>query len=306
MSRLQANLVLLLASIIWGTTFVVQQVATGNLGAITFTSARFFMGALVVLPFAFIQYKRKQRSTNKITTSHWLGMITTGFALFCAAVLQQVGIFHTTVANAGFLTALYVPMVPLFACVVLKGKVHWSVWPASIGCLTGTYILSGAGNLSLSTGDLWVISSAFFWACHVLLVGAMATRTQAPLVVAVVQFLVCSLAGFFVGIVVEEPTLADFDGAYFGIFYAGILSVGTAFTLQVVAQRFSPASDAAIILSAETVFAALAGFIFLGERLSSAQLFGAALILSGILAVQLLPIYSARKARAEKPASEQM
>lgn len=295
MSRFQANLILLLASIIWGTTFVVQQVATGNLGAITFTSARFFMGGLVILPFAFIQLRRTQKSRNKITTKHWLGMFATGLALFSAAVLQQVGIFHTTVANAGFLTALYVPMVPLYACLILKIPIHWSVWPASIGCLAGTYIMSGAGTLSLSAGDLWVIASAFFWATHVLLVGAMATRTQAPLVVAVTQFFVCALAGFVVGLIVEQPGIADFNGAYFGIFYAGILSVGTAFTLQVVAQRYSPASDAAIILSAETVFAALAGFIFLGERLSSTQILGATLILGGILAVQLLPIYSSIK-----------
>jgi drug/metabolite transporter (DMT)-like permease len=300
MNRLQANLLLLLASIIWGTTFVVQQVATGNLGAITFTSARFFMGALVVLPFAFIQYKRKQRTENKITAQHWLGMIATGLALFSGAVLQQVGIFHTTVANAGFLTALYVPMVPLYACVILKAKVHWSVWPAALCCLIGTYIMSGAEGLSVGKGDLWVISSAFFWACHVLLVGAMATRTQAPLVVAVVQFSVCSLAGGLVGFFVEGPVATDFNGAYFGIFYAGILSVGIAFTLQVVAQRSSPASDAAIILSAETVFAALAGFIFLGERLSLPQQGGAALIFCGILAVQLLPLYGQRKNRRQQ------
>jgi len=295
MSRLQANFVLLFASVIWGTTFVVQQVATGNLGAITFTSARFFMGALVVFPFAYIQFKRKQQTQNRITPKHWLGMTATGLALFSAAVLQQVGIFHTTVANAGFLTALYVPMVPLYACIILKVKTHWVVWPASIGCLIGTYIMSGAGGLNLGVGDLWVIASAFFWATHVLLVGTMATRTQAPLVVATVQFLVCALAGFVLGGIVESPSFSDFNGAFFGIFYAGILSVGIAFTLQVVAQRFSTASDTAIILSAETVFAALAGFIFLGERLNTAQLLGATLILCGILAVQLIPIYTARR-----------
>jgi drug/metabolite transporter (DMT)-like permease len=295
MSRLQANLVLLFASVIWGTTFVVQQVATGNLGAITFTSARFFMGALVVFPFAYIQFKRKQRTQNRITSKHWLGMTATGLALFSAAALQQVGIFHTTVANAGFLTALYVPMVPLYACIILKVKTHWAIWPASIGCLVGTYIMSGAGGLNLGIGDLWVIASAFFWAAHVLLVGTMAIRTQAPLVVATVQFLVCAVSGFILGVIIECPVMTDFNGAYFGIFYAGILSVGIAFTLQVVAQRFSTASDTAIILSAETVFAALAGFIYLGERLSTTQLLGAALILSGILAVQLIPIYTARR-----------
>jgi len=295
MTRVQANFVLLFAAIIWGTTFVVQQVATGNLGAIMFTSSRFFMGGLFVLPLALIQYKRKQRSQTKITGKDWLGMIITGLALFLGAVLQQVGIFHTTVANAGFLTALYVPMVPFFAFIILRTQVHWSIWPASIGCLVGTYIMSGAQSLNIGSGDLWVISSAFFWAAHVLLVGKMATKTQAPLVVAVVQFMTCSLAGLLVGIFVESPSFADFEGAYFGIFYAGILSVGTAFTLQVVAQRFSPAPDAAIILSSETVFAALAGFLFLGERLSTAQLSGAALILAGILMVQLIPLYVEKK-----------
>ncbi len=295
MSRFQANMVLMLASIIWGTTFVVQQVGTGNLGAITFTSARFFMGSMIVLPFAIVQYKRINRGPRKIKQREWLGMVITGIALFSAAVLQQVGIFHTSVANAGFLTALYVPMVPIFALFILKKTIHWSVWPASIGCLVGTYIMSGANNLNISIGDLWVIASAFFWAAHMLLVGTMATRTQAPLIVAAVQFLVCSFLGFILGFFVEHPTLADIPGALFGICYAGILSVGIAFTLQVVAQRFTPASDTAVILSAETVFAALAGFIFLGERLSHGQLFGASMILSGILAVQLLPIYENRK-----------
>ena len=297
MTRIQANFVLLFAAIIWGTTFVVQQVATGNLGAIMFTSSRFFMGGLFVLPLALIQYTRRQRSQNKITGKDWLGMVITGVALFLGAVLQQVGIFHTTVANAGFLTALYVPMVPFFAFLILRTQIHWSIWPASIGCLIGTYIMSGAQTLNIGTGDLWVISSAFFWAAHVLLVGKMATKTQAPLVVALTQFMTCSILGLIVGLFAEKPSLADFSGAYFGIFYAGILSVGIAFTLQVVAQRFSPAPDAAIILSSETVFAALAGFIFLGERLNTAQLLGATLILIGILMVQLIPLYAEKRER---------
>lgn len=295
MTRTQANLVLLLASMIWGSTFVVQQVATGGLGAIMFTSSRFFMGAFIVFPFAYIQYKRKQRSSHTISGGDWLGMIFTGLALFSAAVLQQVGIFYTTVANAGFLTALYVPMVPFFAFLVMKTTVHWSVWPASIACLAGTYIMSGAQSLNLSTGDLWVIGSAFFWATHVILVGKMATKTQAPLIVAVVQFATVGTTGLLTGLYFESPQLADFDGALFGIFYAGILSVGAGFTLQVIAQRFSPASDTAIILSAETVFATLAGYIFLGEHLSKAQYTGASLILAGILAVQLIPLSSREK-----------
>jgi len=298
MTRIQANLLLLLAAMIWGSTFVVQQVGTGDLGAIMFTASRFFMGALVILPFAFFQYQRKQRTQLRITGGDWFWMILTGLALLTAAVLQQVGIFYTTVANAGFLTALYVPMVPFFAFLVMRSTIHWSIWPASVGCLIGTYIMSGAQSVHLSAGDLWVIASALFWACHVLLVGKMATKTQAPLVVAVVQFMTVAVAGCIVGIIIENPSPADFSGAVFGILYAGILSVGTGFTLQVVAQRYSPSSDTAIILSAETVFAALAGFIFLGERLSIIQLIGAGLILTSILAVQLVPMYSAGRKKS--------
>lgn len=295
MSRIQANLLLLLTAMIWGSTFVVQQVATGNLGAIMYTSSRFFMGGLVILPIALVQYRRKQKTIYRTTAKDWTGMIVTGLALCSAAILQQIGIFHTTVANAGFLTALYVPMVPLLAFVVLRTAVHWSVWPSALGCLIGTYIMTGAQSIDLSIGDLWVISSAIFWAIHVIMVGIMATKTQAPLVVAAVQFLTCSAAGLLAAMIIEQPSLADFSGAYFGIFYGGILSVGTAFTLQVVAQRYSTPSDAAILLSSETVFAALAGFLFLGDKLSISQLGGASLILVGILMVQLLPLYTREK-----------
>ncbi|MFH2092032.1 MAG: DMT family transporter [Pseudomonadota bacterium] len=295
MNRLQANMVLLFVSIIWGTTFVVQQVATGNLGAISFTSARFFMGALIVLPFAFIQLQHRQKNQGNIKPADWIGMVLTGIVLFSGAVLQQAGIFHTTVANAGFLTALYVPMVPIFAFFILNKHIHWVVWPSSIGSLVGTYIMSGANNLSINAGDVWVIAGAFFWAVHVILVGTMAKRTQAPLVVAVVQFFVCAIVALVAGFFLEHPKISDFFGAYPGILYAGILSVGFAFTLQVVAQRYTLEADAAIILSAEIVFAALAGFVFLGERLSQGQMVGAAIILCCILTVQLVPVYKKKK-----------
>ncbi|RPH39469.1 MAG: EamA family transporter, partial [Desulfobulbaceae bacterium] len=214
----------------------------------------------------------------------------TGLVLCTAAVLQQHGILRTTVGNAGFLTALYVPLVPIIGLIALKRRVHWFVWPASIGCFVGTYIMSGTVGLDIKVGDLWVISSTLFWATHVLLVGIMASRTRAPLVVATCQFFVCGIAGLIIGFAVEQPSLADFAGAFFGICYVGIFSVGMAFTLQVVGQRFTPAADAAIILSSETVFAALAGFIFLNERLTGLQLLGAALILANIVLVEIMPM----------------
>ena len=290
MNRLQANGLLLLAALIWGSTFVVQQVGTGGLKTMSFTGIRMLVGACFVLPFALRQYRKLAQEEISFPGSGWFGIFCTGVVLFTAAALQQYGIFHTTVTNAGFLTAIYVPLVPIISLLVLKRNIHWSAWPASVLCLVGTYIMSGAQALDLKVGDIWVIASSLFWACHVILVGTMAVRTRAPLVVACGQFFVCGMCGTILGIVVEQPSLIDLQSGLFGILYAGMLSTGIGFTLQVVAQRFTHEADAAIILSSETVFAALAGFVFLGERLAALELAGASLIFIGIMAVQLLPM----------------
>jgi drug/metabolite transporter (DMT)-like permease len=297
MNRLQANLLLTLAAIIWGSSFVVQQIGTGELGTITFTGARFLVGALMVMPFAVSQFLRVEQQERKFQSSDWMGMVVTGCVLCAAAALQQHGILRTTVTNSGFLTALYVPLVPVLGLIILKRKVHISIWPASVCCFIGTYILSGAQEVDLVAGDLWILSSTVFWATHVLLVGALASRTQAPLVVAAGQFLVSGIVGLVLGFIIESPSLSQIGGAWWGICYVGIFSVGMAFTLQVVGQRFTPAADAAIILSSETVFAAICGMIFLGERLSPLQLSGGVLILTSILAVELLPMTRLGKPR---------
>ncbi len=294
---MQANGLLLLAALIWGSTFVVQQVGTGGLKTMSFTGIRMLVGACFVLPFALRQYRQFVQAEKSFPASGWFGIFCTGVVLFTAAALQQYGIFHTTVTNAGFLTAIYVPLVPVISLLVLKRNIHWSAWPASVLCLLGTYIMSGAQALDLKVGDIWVIASSLFWACHVILVGTMAVRTRAPLVVACGQFFVCGMCGTVLGIAVEQPSLIDLQSGLFGILYAGMLSTGIGFTLQVVAQRFTHEADAAIILSSETVFAALAGFVFLGERLTALELAGASLIFIGIIAVQLLPMLRNRARR---------
>jgi drug/metabolite transporter (DMT)-like permease len=283
-------MLLLLAALIWGSSFVVQQIGTGGMGTITFTGARFFLGGLVVLPFGLRQLRKVTVEAGAFPFSAWRGLLATGCILLVAACLQQHGILRTTVTNSGFLTALYVPMVPMLGWLLLGRKVPFAIWPASICCFIGTYILSGAHDVSLASGDLWVISSSLFWAIHVIMVGLMATRTQAPLVVATTQFLVAGLLGLCAGIFLETPDFAQVRSAVWGIMYIGIFSVGAAFTLQVVGQRFTPASDAAIILSSETVFAALGGMIFLGEHLSWYRLSGGMLILTAILAIELVPL----------------
>jgi drug/metabolite transporter (DMT)-like permease len=261
------------------------------------------VGACCVFPLAYRQYRRIVVRDRHFSIVNWSGIAATGLVLFTAAALQQYGIFHTTVTNAGFLTALYVPLVPIISLLILRRKIHWSAWPASMLCLVGTYVMSGARSVDLSVGDTWVIASSFFWACHVILVGTMAVRTRAALVVACGQFFVCGICGTVLGVIVEQPSLSDVYSGLFGILYAGMLSTGIGFTLQVVAQRFTNEADAAIILSSETVFAAVAGFIFLGERLSPLELSGAAMIFIGIIAVQLLPLLRA-KARDLSPDPE--
>lgn len=290
MTRLQANSLLLLTAVIWGTTFVVQQVGTGGLQTLTFTGTRMLVGALFVMPLAVRQFLRVHRHERRFDRRDWLGIVITGMILFCGSALQQYGIFHTTVTNAGFLTALYVPLVPIIARLLFKRTVHWSVWPGSCCCLVGTYIMSGAQGLALSTGDFWVIASSFFWSFHVIMVGIMAIRTRAPLAVACGQFAVCGVLGLITGIMLEHPQPVNFSDGLFGILYAGLLSTGVGFTLQVVGQRFTREADAAIILSSETVFAAVSGGIFLGERLGLGELSGGLLIFLGIMMVQLMPM----------------
>ncbi len=290
MTRLQANLLLSLAAMIWGSSFVVQQIGTGSLGIITFTGARFVLGAVIILPFAVKQLRRVESNERRFEAKDWYGLLSTGCILLIAASLQQYGILHTTVTNAGFLTALYVPLVPLLGLIFLRRKVHFIIWPGAICCFIGTYILSGAHRVDLAVGDFWVIASTFFWACHVILVGILASRTGAPLVVAATQFFVCGLIGLIFGFIFESPVYAELIGAVPGIVYVGVFSVAMAFTLQVIGQRFTPAADAAIILSSETLFAAIGGMVFLGERLTIEQLSGGLLILVSILVVELLPM----------------
>ncbi len=276
MSRLQANFVLLVVSMIWGGGFVVQQV--------------FLLGALTVFPFALRQYLQGPQKRQVLTVSHWLFIVLVGLVLFTAAVLQQYGIFHTTVANSGFLTGLYVPLVPLLTLLLFRKPVHWIVWPASLLCFLGIWLLGGAQQASFVKGDWWVMASSVFWALHVIIVGAAAQRTKMPLVVAVVQFTVCGLLGIFTGIFFEGAEFVHFISAWKGVCYSGIFSVGMGFTLQVVGQRYTAATDAAILLSAESFFAAFAGMIFLAESLTVVQVAGAVLIFFSVLAVEVLPL----------------
>ncbi|PKR53282.1 DMT family transporter [Thalassospira marina] len=295
MTRWQANGVILFVALIWGTTFVVQQTGMDSIGPFYFTGIRFLLGTLAVLPFALREVSRLHLAGYRFSRRDKIGLLATGVAMFLASILQQIGIIGTTVTNAAFLTAFYVPTVPILALLVFRIVPHWAVWPGGVLCVLGTYMLSGGDLAGLGTGDFWVLGSAFFWATQVVLVGIMAQRTRAPLTVAAVQFFVTGILGVVMGMMTEDFSLQSVYGAGFEILYAGIMSAGLAFTLQCVAQNHTPAADAAIIMSAEAVFAAIAGAVFLDERLKPVEYAGCGMILVAIIGVQLMPLMRRRR-----------
>lgn len=297
MTRFQANLLLTVVALIWGSAFVAQSQGMADVGPLLFTGVRFLIGAAVVLPLALLEWRRLGREGRplvKLDAWHIAGL---GGLMTLGAVMQQVGIQFTSVTNAGFLTALYVPLVPVLAWLLLRHVAHWSVWPAAFGCLAGAFLLSGAHELRIGLGDLWVIGSAIPWAVHVLMVGRWADRMGAPFLVASGQFAVCGVLSLIAAFVMEPVRWAGIQAAAWPILYTGVLSVGVAFTGQVIAQRYAHAADAAIILSAETLFAAAFGYALLGERLNTAGLLGCGLMLACILLVQLMPLVATLRRR---------
>lgn len=297
MTRLQANLLLLLIALIWGASFTVQKVSAGHMGALGFSAARFLVGAVVVAPVVWLEVRRADPALLRRFLGHWPGLAATGLALCGGAVLQQVGIGGTSVTNAGFLTGLYVPLVPLLGLLLLGARPHPVVWPAALSCLAGTWMLSGGSAVALSWGDVWVVVSTVFWAGHVILIGRMARITGLPTLVALVQFVLAGGISAGLAAAIEPATVAELRAAWFEIAFVGILSVGVAFTLQSVAQRHADAAAAAVILSSETVFSALGGMLVLGERPGPWSVAGCAVIFVAMLAVQL----SSRDGAAENP-----
>jgi len=288
MSRLTANCLLLLTAVIWGSSFVTQKLGSMHVGPLSFTGIRFLIGAAVVAPLGLRELQRDPG----ILLRHWKSFALIGTILFLGSAAQQIGVGETSVTNAGFLTGLYVPLVPILGMLTLRLKPHPVTWPGAALCLLGSWLLSvGDGELILRQGDLWVALSSIFWAAHVLLVGRMSSRTGMPTLVATMQFLIAGAMSSLLALGLE-PVPFPREGlteAWASIAYISVLSVGVGFTLQSIAQRFTHASDAAIILSGEGVFSAIAGAIVMGDRLNGSQWLGCALILGAILLVQLLP-----------------
>ncbi|WP_077037194.1 DMT family transporter [Pelomonas sp. KK5] len=295
MNRVRANLLLVVIALIWGSAFVAQSRGMADVGPMLFTGVRFLIGALVVAPLAWFELRGLKAQQRALGRGDGLKIAGLGLLLLLGAAMQQIGILYTTVTNAGFLTALYVPLVPCLGWLLTRHLPHWSVWPGALACLIGAFLLSGAHELKIGVGDLWVIASAVPWAFHVLMVGRVADRMGAPFAVACGQFIVCGLLALAWALAAEPVSWAGLSAAAGPILYTGVMSVGIAFTGQVIAQRHAHAADAAIILSAETLFAAIFGYVLMGDRLNSAGLFGCALILASMMLIQLLPLLPGRR-----------
>jgi drug/metabolite transporter (DMT)-like permease len=283
----QADLMLLLTAAIWGSAFVAQRVGMNHVGPLTFNGIRFALGALVLVPIMGWRNGRNPEIEGTFFSLIQGGLIA-GVVLFAGATLQQIGLVYTTAGKAGFITGLYVIFVPIFGF-------FWGLrlgvggWLGASLAVSGLYLLSVTESFTLAPGDLWVLLGAIFWAVHVLILSRLSPRLD-TIKLACAQFTVCAFLSLIGAALTETVTLEGLKGAAIPILYGGILSVGTAYTLQVVAQKDAPAIHAAIILSLEAVFSAIFGWLILGEVMNDRGVAGCVLMLMGMLIVQLCPI----------------
>lgn len=286
--RLRADLTLLLISIIWGSAFVGQRVA-GQMGSVyLFNGVRFLLGALIALPFA-VRAARMGEVRFRIGRGQWLWMGSAGVVLFGAAAFQQAGMLSTSAGNAGFITSLYVVFVPMALLFFWGERPHWLAVVAVALAAAGAFLLSSGGkSLSLQPGDTLELTGAFLWTFHILLLGKFASRFDS-LSFSVGQLVLSGLLNLGVSFFVETPNLQGLLALAGPILYTGVLSVGAGYTLQVWAQRHTPPADAALILSLESVFAALTGWIVLNEMLTPVQIAGCTLILAAVVSAQAKP-----------------
>ncbi|MFZ0614333.1 MAG: DMT family transporter [Desulfobacterales bacterium] len=286
---LKSDALLLLTATIWGFAFVAQRLGMDFVGPFAFNGIRFALGSLVLVPFILVQGRRIAAPAGPGSVSGaknilW-GGLSAGVVLFAGASLQQVGLVYTTAGNAGFITGLYVVIVPVLG-LFFRQRSNAGTWIGVLLAAVGLYLLSITARFTIAVGDLLVLIGAFFWAGHVLLIGWLAPRMDS-LKLAVTQFALCSALSLMTAAVVETTTVAGILRAAVPLLYGGVLSVGVAYTLQVVAQRHAHPAHAAILLSLEAVFAAIGGWIILDERLTARGFLGCTLMLSGMLLSQL-------------------
>ena len=295
MKKIISFFCLIICTLIWGTTFIAQDTGMDNIGPFTFNSVRFFVGFLAVLPFVFLFEKEKIQHQIINNRNQFIKLILpVGIFLFLGCIFQQVSLLYTDVANSAFFTIFYVPLVPIIVYFLFSEKPHWSIWPSVLACVVGGYFLSDFNNSTVRLGDTLVLIGALFWALHIIYIGKIIKQFDAPFFIALMQNLIVATLSFLLVMLFEEINFSKIKLETIEILYAGILSGGAAFALQLFGQRNISAAPAAIIMSLEGAIAAIAAWIILNQILDAGNIIGCTLILFGVLLSQLLPIYDSK------------
>lgn len=286
--KLKNALILALTAFIWGTAFVAQSVGMDHLGPFTFNGVRNFIGGIALLPCIFLLQKIEGNTKEKVSGSKKdliIGGIACGICLFVASSLQQIGLQYTTTGKAGFITAFYIVLVPVLG-VFLKKKIGWKVWAAVVLAVVGLYFLCITEKLSIGQGDILIFLCALIFAVHILIIDYFSPKVDG-VKMSCVQFFVCGTASLIPMFVLENPTVEGIVLSVGPLLYAGVLSSGVAYTLQIIGQKNVNPAIASLILSLESCFAVLAGWIVLGQKLSVRESVGCVLMFVAIILAQL-------------------
>ncbi len=291
------DMVLLVAAAIWGFAFVAQRVGMEHMGPFAFNGVRFLMGALTLLPFILWRSRNMPQPSGEFDSKKMLliGGSIAGGLVFLGASFQQVGLITTSAGNAGFITGLYLVLVPLLGLLVGQ-KAHPGTWIGALVAFVGLYLLSFTGTFNMSWGDFLVLIGAFCWAAQILVIGWLAPKMD-TIKLAFAEFMVCSLLSLAVALAIEEITWAGISGAAVPLLYGGVMSVGIAYTLQVVVQKKANAAHGALLMSLEAVFALIGGWMFLNETLSLRGAVGCGLMLAGMILSQVWGMRKSGKGR---------
>jgi drug/metabolite transporter (DMT)-like permease len=284
--RIRSDLLLLLASLIWGSGFIAQSIAAGSMGSFTFNAVRFLIGTLILLAVS--------RGRMNIARHQRRWVVTAGFFLFAASAMQQIGIETTSVGNAAFITSLYVVLIPLVLWIFGLQKIHPVTWAAVGLAAVGTLLLSTGGAFKPAPGDWFELGSAVLWVGQILVIGLYGKHSD-PISFTLGEFAVAAgLNGIGAGLFEWGKFTPQYE-AWWAVLYSGIFPVAIGFTLQVIGQRHAPPVDASLIFSLEAVFAAIFGYLILNETLLPVQILGCILILGALLLAQTASFRSRKK-----------
>ena len=301
MSKSISLICALITTFIWGTAFIAQDTGMDNIGPLTFNAARFFVGFVTVLPIALLVERGKIiENINLDKKLFFKYLFLMSLSLFFGTYLQQTSLLYTNIANAAFFTVFYVPLVPIILFIIYKIKVHWSIWPSILLCIIGVYFLSDFSNSVILIGDSLVILCSVFWALHIIFAGKFMEKFDIPIFFAALQAILVGVYSLLFALLFEEINLTNILLENYSIIYAGFLSGGIAFTLQMYAQKNIEEAPAAIIYSLEGVFAALAGWIILNQMLDFSNILGCFIILIAVILSQITPSFKKLTVRDNK------